>query len=244
MKWLMLLSLSMSAFGQVQTWNNPQCLAGGICEVRSVKVKVTTEGAMAKMIAEVKTTTPDQLRKYAFVQYIRGCVFQTNAQGENQYRVRSYQGQDGVRFKHENWQIDSVTKDPIYFSTRNPGWDELRGFEIPRNANYLVIDPTNGDEARWGGKLSNIVDNRLFVFDTPTGGNALTSNRGVSATNSSLEFKICLHEIEGIPRRVEDPNFQVPNPIVCLDWDARFHYNFTTRRFNRSTTLHPYCRPE
>lgn len=237
---LWLLLLSFSALAEVQTWNNPECTSGN-CAIRSMKVSVTYDGPSSYMVAELKTTSPAQVRDYAFVQYIRGCVFDTTAAGQVKFRTRSFRGSEGVPFQHPTWQIDSMLADPIYFSTRNPGWDELRGMEIPRNANYMVVDPSGGREVRWGGRESNVVDNRLFVFDNPTGGIVSQFNGQTVATNSSLEFRICLHKISDIPQREPNAGAVIANPIACLNWDARFHYDFARRRHTRSATLHPAC---
>lgn len=230
---------------EVKTWNNPEC-ASGSCEIKSIKLyldkHLSRDMGMQKMIAEITASSPEVLRKYAFVQYIRGCVFDSNAQGPIRHAYRTYLGQESQQFLHPEWQVDNVTRDPIYFSTRNPGMDPIRGFEIPRNANYMVVNPKDGTEKRWGGKTSNIVDNRLFVFDEPSPGSLGNMNGKPKATNSSLEFKICLYPIADLPKKVESPSVEYPNPVACLEWNSRFHYNFSTRRFVESATIHPYCR--
>lgn len=237
---------SLSVRAEVKTWTNPDC-ANGSCEIKSIKLyldkHLSRDLGMQKMVAEFTASSPELVGKYAFVQYIRGCIFDSNAQGPIRYASRTYIGQTGQRFLHPEWQIDNVTLDPIYFSTRNPGYDPIRGFEIPRNANYMVVDPKDGDEVRWGGKLSNIVDNRLFVFDQPSPGSLGNMNGKPKATNTSLEFKTCLYAISDIPKKVENPSVEYPNPVACLEWNSRFHYNFSTRRFAESSTIHPYCRP-
>ncbi len=233
---------------EIKSWINPAC-ARGACEVKSVKLILTkthtADYAGRALVAEFETTQPAQLKKYAFVQYIRGCLYTAAADGTKRMGTREYLTRSGQPFKHVGWEIDSASDvDPIYWSTKNPGWDELRGFEITRNANYSYTDPNNGKEPeRWAGKTSNITGrNRIYVADTPTPGMTGGSTNGKpSVTNSSLEFRICLHEISKIPKVLETPGTLVADPIVCLDWASNFVYNFTTRRFQERQTLDPYC---
>lgn len=243
---LLILGLGITAHAGAQSkvWQNPECLTGD-CEVRSmaltisksVDVTIATKG----VIAEMKTSKPEQLANYAFVQYLRGCVYESNEAGPTRHLTRRYLGSDGHIFKHVGWQVDSMTPDPIYWSTRNPGFDEIRGFEIPRTANYMVVSPIKGDEQRWGGKISNVVDNRLFVKDEPTSGAFSVQNGKAKAVNSALEFRMCLYHIKDLPKKVANAAVEYPNPIACLEWDVNFSYNFKTRRFVEGKGLHPYC---
>ncbi len=254
MKTFMLALIALSAQSvlaapEVKTWVNPACARGGACEVKSVKLILTktlqADYAGRSLVAELETTTPAQLKKYAFVQYIRGCLFTANAQGPIKMGTREFLTRSGQPFKHVGWEIDSASDvDPIYWSTLNPGWDELRGFEITRNANYSYTDPNNGkDPERWAGKTSNITGrSRLYVADGPSpsmsGG---TTNGQPSVTNSSLEFRICLHEISKIPKALETPGTLVADPIVCMDWASNFTYDFAARRFKERQAIDPYC---
>lgn len=238
------LTMSSSALAEVKVWENPGC-AGGDCEIRSMKITISPGANSNVVVAEMLATKPEHLAKYAFVQYIRGCVFESTAQGPTRLGRRTHLGQDSQPFLHASWEVDTTTKDPIYWSTRNPGWDELRGFEILRTANYLVKDPQQTSaEHRWGGKVSNVLDNRLFVKDAPTGGSLSSINGKKTATNSTLEFRICLMEVAKLPTQVEKATVEYPNPVACLEWNSRFVYNFRTARFAAASQIHPYCRPQ
>jgi len=225
-------------------WKNPEC-ASGNCEIEGMRISVqaslSPQFGMTTMVADMKARKPEFLKNYAFVQYIRGCVFESSKNGPIRLAAREYLGQSGLPFQHKTWQVDSSQRDPIYWSTRNPGFDPIRGFTIPRNANYMVSDPSINEEDRWGGKESNVLDNRLYVKDMPTGGSTSTSSTGVKAVNSSLEFKICLYKIENIPTTVDSSTGMLPDPVACLEWNAHYIYNFPLRRFATISSVHPYC---
>lgn len=253
MKRLMLAVLALSAHTalaapEVKAWVNPEC-ARGTCEVKSLKLiltkTLTADYAGRAMVAELETSQAPQLKKYALVQYLRGCLFTADANGPVKLGTREYLTRSGRPFKHVGWEVDSASDlDPIYWSTLNPGWDELRGFEITRNANYSYTNPNDGgDPERWAGKTSNIKGrSRLYVADTPSPAMAggMTNGRP-SVTNSSLEFRICLHEISKIPKTLATPGTMVAEPIVCLDWASNFTYDFAARRFKERQALHSYC---
>jgi hypothetical protein len=245
MKWLAVLALIPTAHAVIETkvWNNPACRTGA-CEVKMMKLTldktVSAEYAARSLIAEFETTRPEQLKKFAFVQYIRGCLFKSDANGPTKMGTREFFGVGGQPFQHKGWEIDSAGEpDPIYWSTWNIGWDELRGFEILRNANYSTIKPEGVEPEKWAGKVSNIKGrNVLYVADAPTGSMAFA---GQDVSNTSLDFKICLHEIKDVPRVAESKSQIVPNPIGCLEWSSNFVYDHAARRFRERTTPHPFC---
>lgn len=244
---LVLMILSVSAYGQTTEWVNPAC-AQGACEVRKVSLKlvssVSKDSAGTSMVAQFETTEPEQLRKYAFVQYLKGCMFESKVSGPTELMSRQYFGRAMQPFVHHGWEVDSGPDvDPIYWSTLNPGWDELRGFEIPRNANYMSSEPTSSQYG-WAGKVSNLKGRGLFISDDPTRSSLSTNGQGEKiAKNSSLQFRLCLLEIKQIPVEVT-PQTILPDPIVCFDWKSNYVYDFSLKRFSARSGLHPFCRPE
>ncbi len=248
---VILAALSLAGLVSAQTrnlrWDNPAC-AIGPCEVRAVTLQLTRthSSAMAgnAIVAGVETNSPGALHRYAFVQYLKGCMFESNATGPVAMVTREFFGRSGEAFQHRDWEVDSAPDaDPIYWSTLNPGWDELRGFEIPRNANYSVAPPVQGRGINWGGKVSNLRHNALYVFDAPTPSTLSNMNGTRMARNSSLNFRICLHRIADIPRAVS-PRTIVPHPIACLDWSSNFVYDFARQGFVEADQPHAFCQSQ
>lgn len=246
---LFLVLISSTAFGavKVKTWVNPAC-AKGLCEVKGVKLYVdqirTERMSGSMMVAEVETTKKEVLKKYAFVQYIRGCMFTTQTTGENAYLVRShFENPNSTPFVHKTWEIDSgFDRDPIYHSNPLAGFDEIRGFEIPRNSYYENGNSlTTENSYTWSGKLEHLKENKLFTSDSPTAAAIGSSVPMTVVRNSSLEFRICLHEISKVPTTVDDPKTIIPDPIVCMEWSSNFIYNFGKKVFEEKTAIHPFC---
>lgn len=150
--------------------------------------------------------------------------------------------------EHVGFQLDSASdRDPIYWSNPNAGYDELRGFEIPRNSYYQIGNSMlNQKTGSWAGKTSNLKGAaKIFAEDmpTPSGWDLDETTMKVSARQASLRFRICLHKIEDVPSRVDSPSTMIPNAITCMDWDSNYIYNFKTRKFDdKKSELHPVCK--
>lgn len=232
----------------VKTWVNPEC-ANGDCEVKAMRLYVekwnSTKERMAgnSMAAEIETSNKAALKKYAFVQYLQGCLFESSNLGETRMATREFFGKKGVPFKHKTMELDSASdKDPIYWSNDAAGYDDLRGFEIPRNSYYVNDNPVVTESyGSWAGKISNLKSNKIFASDFPTPSYWEEKNGIITARTASLNFKICLHKIEDIPVSVEDPKTQIGKAIVCMDWSSNYQFNFTKKVFVEKTTLHSTC---
>ncbi len=247
---LALTSTIVSAAPSVKSWTNPEC-ATGSCEVKGMKIFTNKTNANrlagTTMVGEIETADKASLKKYALVQYIEGCVFETNKEGAIKMGTREFWGRKSAPFKHVGMQLDSASdRDPIYWSNVLAGWDDIRGFEIPRNSMYAYANPLITESwGSWAGKDSNLKENKIFVQDAPTmsGWDIDEESLKVTARNSSLKFKICLHKIEDVPAEVESPSTNIENAIVCMSWDSNFIYNFSTRKFaDKGDEIHPACK--
>ncbi len=234
----------------VKTWVNPEC-ASGSCEVKGMKL-FTEKGVAARlagnsMTAEIEGASKSDLKKYAFVQYIKGCVFETDSQGTIKMGTREFWGYRTRPFKHVGFELDSASdRDPLYWSNANAGFDDLRGIFIPRNSYYVYANPLLTEAyGSWAGKISNLKENKIFIQDAPTvsGWDINDETMKVTARNASLNFKVCLHKIEDVPATVESPATEIPGAIVCMSWDSNFIYNFSTRKFDdKKDQIHQACK--
>lgn len=246
---LALSSALASAAPSVKTWINPEC-ATGDCEIKAMRLFVekmnSNRMAGTSVSAELEGVNKEVLKKYAFVQYIQGCLFETDRAGKVRMASREFWARKGQPFKHVGFELDSASdRDPIYWSNSMAGYDDLRGFEVPRNSYYAYANPLLTDSwGAWAGKEKNLRENKLFIHDmpTPSAWDLNDQTMKVTARNSSLKFKICLHKIEDVPARVESPATEIPDAIVCMTWDSNFIYNFSTRKFeDKKDQIHPVC---
>lgn len=243
MKKLIIAALALSASASfaaptVKTWLNPDC-ANGNCELKAMRLYTDKSQAnrMAgtSMVAEIETTTKAQLKNYAIIQYIQGCLYETDSKGTIRMGSREFWARPGQIFKHVGYEIDSASdRDPIYWSNSNFGFDDLRGFFIPRNSYYENANSMLTESVgTWAGKISNLKENKLFVEDSPTPSawDLNEETMKVTARISSLKFKICVHKIDDIPVVVDSPATEIPGALTCMTWDSNFNYNFATRKF-------------
>src|SRR3989344_9462854 len=71
------------------------------------------------MYAWLETDTVSALEDYVFVQFIRGCRFESRLSGgTTEVTYSKFKNHFGelVRFKHPDWVIDSMDRDPAYSS--------------------------------------------------------------------------------------------------------------------------------
>lgn len=247
---LLLVSTQVSlAAPIVKSWTNPQC-ASGDCEVKGIKLFVekfnSSRDRMAGNYAsmEIETSRPELLKEYAFVQYIKGCMVLVSNLGETRMVTREFFGKSGQPFLHKTWELDSASDtDPLYWSNNKAGYDELRGFEIPRNSYYVNDNPLLTDKyGSFAGKLKNLKSNKIYADDFPTPSFWEESNGIVTARTSSLDFKVCLHKIKEVPASVNDPKTIIPAPIACLDWSSNYQFDFTKKVFTERTSMHSACK--
>jgi hypothetical protein len=242
------MCLSAGVFAETNaSWINPECESGE-CEVKAFRLSVTkiSDAKMAgnSMVAEIETSKPEYLKKYAVVQFIKGCAYMTNAKGDVKFQIRSSLNKPGTPFVHKDFEIDSgYDADPVYNSSLQSGVDELRGFEIPRNAAYLNLDPNKSESARaWAGKEKNLLSSSIYVDDMPTLSNWAIKEGKLIVHNTSLQFKTCLYEVSKLPKKVAAVDEALSEPITCLDWSSNFLFDFKMRSFRESKEISPVCR--
>jgi len=186
--------------------------------------------------ASIVTDTLEDLRNYAFVQFIRGCVFRSErlpsgVTEETFSVVRPYMDDGMALFRHDGWMIDSNEVDPIYSSAPSESSDR----------HYYA--QWNEDPAEWKllrGKLfgeEKPTHPRIYVDDHPMQAFVL----GDVANNVSLEFSMCLFRTKDVPRKAAGNDIAFAAPLVCGEWEHKFIYDHTAGRFTRPKEMHPTC---
>lgn len=243
---LTLLSQVAVAAPQVRTWINPACETGD-CDVKAMRMYVTkgNNGKVAgnTVVGEIETKDKETLRKYAFVQYIKGCNYEENSAGQRKFRIRTFFGKAGVPFQHKTFEIDSATdKDPIYWSNAFAGYDELRGFEVPRHSPYYTGNPETGEKyGSYAGKDKNLTSAKLYIQDAPSYSVLGFANGKLEAANASLDFKLCVYEISKLPKVENDPTMMYPDPINCMEWSSNYIFNFKKKTFEEKKEISSAC---
>lgn len=191
-----------------------------------------------KMVAKIKTYRPEDLQKFAVVQFIRGCYFQTKEKADGgieyfQNTSRDFFGST-TDFMHKQWVVDSVDDDPIYWSNKDAKYGN-------RVALYRLDDPF----------YSRKVENRKYVYrhfkdqdtyyvrDLPSPG----KNYDDEYSNASMEFRTCLYRISDVPK-ISDPESKglLEKAIHCFEWNHSYIYNYQLKAFEIKEQLASYCK--
>jgi hypothetical protein len=178
-----------------------------------------------------ETETAQDIQDYAFVQYIRGCVFHVATEPEP-YRGffrREHMNDDFKLFHHPEWTADTFTHDPIYWaSPQSTG---------SRHGYYRLPEPNfNPHDASLYQDHPNTT--RLWATDSPTGGGSNSNTYGYS---SMLEFSTCLYPTADIPRSVADGEILLTEPVHCLDWSQKRSFQPGQGYFKTSGSVTEIC---
>jgi hypothetical protein len=245
--------LERSPEGSVETRSKPIVISHAFprragCSLKTVtlgtQVYSSEEGSLTKgslyratsMAASFETTSPECLREYGLVQWVRGCVY-SEAFDQPHHEVsfggwstRDHRGVKSVDFYHPEWVIDTLESDPMYGtspeSTHLGDPNDRHRFYLaaPSGQNFTVSDyfqnlwkPIN---------LFRLVSPRLTqigVRDFPTGGTVQFHPVGdalgkiLLGTQVALQFRLCIYPITKIPI-VGDPEGE---PLHCFSWSSQ-----------------------
>ena len=199
------------------------------------KKKVTLNGSIGNSYSTdvryvVKTKNVADLRDYALVQFIRGCQYTTDAKGVKSFGISRHYFDSVVKFQHADWSIDSDNHDPVYTSWKGNRfalyrWNKNPASYDPETATYLAKnDPPHS-----------------VVFSTDLPGSF--SRSGLTASNSSLEFEMCLFKIKDLPLATtpEGAGINKEDAIKCHAWESKFTFDPKKNDYVMGGRLEPFC---
>ena len=216
-----------------QVFANPDCQANDTCDLKRFTLTTSvhevwfaddpdnpTYGNGA--IMEYETDSVDTLEKYAIVQFVKGCVFNSSRSGEGKisrsvgYVVPSF-GED-VPLCFSEWVIDSQDTDPAYNSDPEYGrfyllrWNKPGSYDTRTQKYYGVEKPK-----------SPVV----YMTDYPAG--AFHTRTGVK--NAALQFITCIFKAGDVPAETRRDNINFAKPLACFQWSNVYVYDFNKGRF-------------
>lgn len=193
------------------------------------------------IVSSFETKNVEDLKDYAIVQYIKGCVFDESTDSTGNvvrvYQSREFFNQQAVTFKHPEWVIDSVDTDPIYSSLQKRN-SRLGGYFWTEEEGNVLFDDVK--EFYYFNQLPTIP--KLSIRDLPTGGSSSESYGIKSTTNSSLDFKICIYNIKDIPLVSKPNEIDFATPIHCFEWRSSKIYNKKSKKLESIEGIHPFCK--
>ncbi len=246
---LILITTQFSAFAGrvikdtpvVQTFMNTDCELNDSCDLKKFELEVydykvlfsseetPSYGTSAKFSYE--TDKVESLENYAFVQFIRGCVYTTEVDEsgvEQKYfsSTREFFG-EYEDFIHMDWVIDSVDTDAMY-NNGDPG--------MVRHGFYKY-DNDKGKKVYYVQKKP--AKPVLYATDLPSG--AYFKPQFQRANNNIFEFKVCIYKTEDIPQQTVPNDLNFATPIHCFNWESKNIYDRSQGKFVKTGDINKLC---
>jgi hypothetical protein len=218
---------------------------------------------LTAMGAIIETTSPECIRNYGIVQYIRGCVYHSRhsvVTGDLIDRIhdvtRGFHGKT-ITFNHPSFEIDQDGLDPLYFAIPDVA-DRFAYAYVPNkplklspDKNSMLSDLKALDDYRQLTVLKNytLPTSVILAIDIPNGGVASfdSKRQQVSASNSYLDFVTCVYQTKDIPITGSPAGFDEKpengGPLKCFTWSSHYTYDGETRNYitDKFKGMDPFC---
>jgi hypothetical protein len=216
-----------------QVFLNPDCHLNNTCDLKRFTLTTSVYEVWFSddpnyptygngVIMEYETDSVDALEKYAVVQFIRGCVFDSSKNGAGEinrnlsYFVPSFG--ENISYCFPEWVIDSQDTDPAYNSDPEYGRFYFLRWNKPGSYEYL-------NHKYYGAEKPKVPI--VYMADYPVG--AFITGTGVK--NAALEFNTCIYKANEVPGETRRHNINFAKPLSCFEWQSVYVYNFDNARF-------------
>ncbi len=212
---------------------NPDCRSTGTCDLKRFTLTTSVYEVWFSddpkyptyangVIMEYETDSVGALEKYAIVQFVKGCVFDSSRNGEGKinrnvgYTVPSF-GED-IPFCFPQWVIDSQDTDPAYNSNPEYGRFYLLRWNKPGSYDHRT-------QKYYGAEKPKIPV--VYMTDYPSG--AFVTATGIK--NAALEYNTCIYKASDVPAATRRDDVDFAKPITCFEWQSVYVYDFDKGRF-------------
>ncbi len=205
-------------------------------------------GRSTMFMAGIETESVAALKNYVFVQFIRGCMWNSTKNPDGSVTTRFGIARDHLgnrtHFVHRDWTVDSMDQEPVYSADGENGdrhfflqWSDQRPKWIPDRQGKLF-----GEEAPTV-PFGFVTDfpSPLATF-RPADPNT-KDFRGApgEAVNRSLEFRMCLYRTADAPLITDGSTKGFGTPIVCYDWKSSYVFDHELGIFTSPQGIHGEC---
>ena len=237
------------------------CAARGDCDLKEVIFFVEDDefpidpsipgdflGRSTMFMAGIETESVAALRNYVFVQFIRGCMWNSTRNPDGTVTTRFSIARDHLgertHFVHRDWTVDSMDREPAYSADGESGdrhfllqWSDPRPKWIP-----------DKQEKLFGEEKPTVPFG--FVTDFPSPLAAFRASdpnakdfRGIpgEALNRSLELRMCLYRTADAPSTTDGSTKGFGTPIVCYDWKSSHVFDHERGIFASPQGVHKEC---
>jgi hypothetical protein len=182
------------------------------------------------VIMEYETDRVEALERYAVVQFVKGCVYQTAKDADGQ--ITSNIGDtimsfgEYVPFCFRNWVIDSQDTDPVYNSDPQYGRIYLARWNQPGSYDNRTQKFFGMEKPR-----------RPVVYMTDYPAGAFVTGTGVR--NTALEFNTCIYKASDVPAASRREDIHFAKPLNCFAWRDIYVYDYATAVFRTDSAALP-----
>ncbi len=226
------------------TFVNHDCEKNKTCGLKSVRYVVEryqivvggSYGYGTRFLALYETDSVDHLKDYVFVQFIRGCQYESRMKNGKITTDFSFVlrigGLPPTTLCFPDWVIDSgEEEDPSYCA------------QTGRSRQYWCHWKKNKESDLFEKKgtytyaFSKPERPYLYMTDRPSGG--LVYNE--TAINASEEFRTCIYRAVDVPRKLTPYKTDFAAPIHCFNWSNSFVYSFDKKEFEEKPDVIAQC---
>ena len=216
-----------------QVFLNPHCRSSGTCDLKRFTLTTSIYEVWFSddpkhptygngVIMEYETDSVAALEKYAIVQFVKGCVFDSSKNGAGRidrhlgYVISSFG--EKIPFCFPRWVIDSHDSDPAYNS--DPEYGRFYLLRWNRPGSY-----DNRTQKYFGAEKPKLPI--AYMTDYPDGA-FITGSR---VKNAALEFRTCIYKASDVPTQTSRDHIDFATPITCLAWQNVYVYDFDKAKF-------------
>ena len=220
-------------------FENSQCEVTESCSLKRAQYltedyKVGTDTGYSygtRLFAWYETDSLETLEDYAFVQFIKGCMYSTKIIDGivvTRYDVSRPYFDDSIVFKHLQWMIDTIDMNPIFHSSYPTQRFSYKWNKVPDSIKTEMRE-------FYDHKRSS--HPKLYITDNP--GTAFFMND--IAKNISLKFLLCIYKTKDVPITTTPDNTKFAEPLYCFIWESSFIYDHEKGKYGWSNEIVPAC---
>lgn len=191
-----------------------------------------------QILAGLETDTIDHLTNYAFVQFIRGCMWYSqdqNGQIVTEFGVvRNFLGIKRIQHILPRWVVDTDDIDPVYGADRETGNRHYFLQSLDKIPSWIP-----GSQGKLFGEEPFTIP---FGYVTDHPGPALYEPKHKQARNMSLEFEMCLFKTADVPATTNGIDIDKTKALVCFPWEAKHVFDHRTQVFHTGGEISKECK--
>ncbi len=252
---------------ETKSFINKDCSVTNSCDLKSFSITIFKDFETDTTISSTpihyattflegkyEVTSKDVIKKYAVVQYIKGCIYEKNQKDDEPETIRKsgtrrdFFGKK-INFRHEDLVIDSFDDDPIYASYSEQN-DRHGLYKVKRDETISLLFTEIDDNDEYLFFSPEIIKPIIHFSDMPTGSryseNLISHGTHAGKTSkttkiASMIFETCLFKTQDVPRNLGPSDTDRSKAISCLSWENSHQLKKDKSGFEKRDDIDPNC---